>query len=93
MGNGLGTQARRIVLQQTAPVYHQASGSQKQKILEKFVTATGYAHKYAQWLLHQEQKNGVVVRQIVDHGRLIGAHAYRQLDELYRAIHWYVNGF
>jgi site-specific recombinase XerD len=40
-----------------------------------------------------EQKNGVVVRQVVGHGRLIGDHAYRQLDELYRALHWYVNCF
>jgi len=34
-----------------------------------------------------------VVRQVVGHGRLVGAHAYRQLDELYRALHWYVNCF
>jgi len=40
-----------------------------------------------------EQKNGVVVRQVVGHGRLMGEHAYRQLDELYRALHWYVNCF
>jgi len=40
-----------------------------------------------------EQKNGVVVRQVLGHGRLIGEHAYRQLDELYRALHWYVNCF
>jgi integrase-like protein len=40
-----------------------------------------------------EQKNGVVVRQVVGHGRLVGERAYRQLDELYRALHWYVNGF
>jgi hypothetical protein len=40
-----------------------------------------------------EQKNGVVVRQVVGHGRLVGEHAYRQLDELYRALHWYVNCF
>ena len=40
-----------------------------------------------------EQKNGVVVRQVVGHGRLIGEQAYRQLDELYRALHWYVNYF
>ncbi len=39
------------------------------------------------------QKDGVVVRQVVGHGRLIGEHAYRQLDELYRALHWYVNCF
>lgn len=40
-----------------------------------------------------EQKNGVVVRQVVGYGRLMGGHAYRQLDELYRALHWYVNCF
>ncbi|HTK11372.1 MAG TPA: tyrosine-type recombinase/integrase, partial [Ktedonobacteraceae bacterium] len=40
-----------------------------------------------------EQKNGVVVRQVVGHGRLAGEHAYRQLDELYRALHWYINAF
>jgi site-specific recombinase XerD len=40
-----------------------------------------------------EQKNGVVVRQVVGHGRLMGEHAYRQLDELYRALRWYVNCF
>lgn len=40
-----------------------------------------------------EQKNGVVVRQVVGYGRLMGEHAYRQLDELYRALHWYVNCF
>jgi len=40
-----------------------------------------------------EQKNGVVVRQVVGHGRLVGERAYRQLDELYRALHWYVNCF
>ena len=40
-----------------------------------------------------EQKNGVVVRQVVGCGRLMGVHAYRQLDELYRALHWYINGF
>ena len=35
----------------------------------------------------------MVVRQVVGHGRLIGEHAYRQLDELYRGLHWYVNCF
>src|SRR3984893_2664620 len=40
-----------------------------------------------------EQKNGVVVRQVVGHGRLMGEHAYRHLDELYSAMHWYVNCF
>ena len=31
MGNGLRTQARRVLLRQVAPAYHQASGSQKQQ--------------------------------------------------------------
>jgi myo-inositol catabolism protein IolC len=39
------------------------------------------------------QKNGVVMRQVVGHGRLVGEHASWQLDELYRALHWYVNCF
>ncbi len=56
MGNGLRTQARRVLLHQIAPAYHQASGSQKQHILEEFVTATGYARKYAQWLLNHAEE-------------------------------------
>ena len=56
VGNGLRTQARRILLRQIAPVYHEASGSQKQQILEEFVTATGYARKYAQWLLNHTEE-------------------------------------
>ncbi len=56
MGNGLRTQARRVLLQQVAPVYHRASGSQKQQILEEFVTATGYVRKYAQWLLNHSEE-------------------------------------
>ena len=56
MGNGLRTQARRVLLQQVAPAYHQASGSHKQQILEEFVTATGYVRKYAQWLLNHSEE-------------------------------------
>jgi hypothetical protein len=56
VGNGLRTQARRVLLGQIAPVSHQASGSQKQHILEEFVTATGYARKYAQWLLNHTEE-------------------------------------
>jgi hypothetical protein len=53
---GLRTQARWVLLQQMAPAYQQSSGSQKQVILEEFVTVTGYARKYAQWLLgHAEE--------------------------------------
>lgn len=56
MGNGLKTQARRVMLQQVAPEYHRASWSQKQQILEEFVTATGYVRKYAQWLLNHTEE-------------------------------------
>jgi len=56
VGNGLRTQARRVLLQQIAPAYHQASGSQKQKILEEFVQATGYVRKYALWLLNHVEE-------------------------------------
>ncbi len=40
-----------------------------------------------------EQKNGVVVRQIVGYDRFEGQHAYIQLTELYRAVRLYVNFF
>ena len=40
-----------------------------------------------------EEKNGSIVRQVVGHVRLEGEPAYRQLAELYRALHWYVNCF
>ena len=56
MGNGLRTQARRVLLYQMAPMYQQASGSQKQNILEEFVATTGYARKYALWLLNHSEE-------------------------------------
>jgi hypothetical protein len=40
-----------------------------------------------------EQKNGVIVRQVVGYDRLVGEHAYRQLTELYRALRLYANCF
>ncbi|NQT61841.1 MAG: transposase family protein [Candidatus Marinimicrobia bacterium] len=40
-----------------------------------------------------EQKNGVVVRQIVGYDRFEGMVAYKQLNELYRATRLYVNFF
>lgn len=56
VGNGLRAQARRVLLQQAASAYHNASGTQKQEILKDFVSATGYARKHAQWLLsHAEE--------------------------------------
>ncbi len=56
MGNGLRTQARRVLLQQVAPAYHHASGSRKQEILEEFVSSTGYVRKYALWLLNHVEE-------------------------------------
>ncbi len=56
VGNGLRVQARRVVLQQVAPTYQQASGPQKQAILEEFVTVTGYAYNYAQWLFNHVEE-------------------------------------
>jgi hypothetical protein len=40
-----------------------------------------------------EQKNGVVVRQLVGYDRFEGELAWRQLGELYRAVRLYVNFF
>jgi len=53
---GFRTQARRVLLGQVAPVYHRASGVQKQQIFEEFVSATGYARKYALWLLNHSEE-------------------------------------
>jgi hypothetical protein len=39
-----------------APLYQQVSGSQKRAILENFVMATGYARKYALWLLNHVEE-------------------------------------
>ncbi len=40
-----------------------------------------------------EQKNGVIVRQLIGYDRFEGAAAYRQLAEVYRALRLYVNFF
>lgn len=40
-----------------------------------------------------EQKNGVVVRQLVGYDRLEGQRAHQQLGEVYRAVRLYVNFF
>jgi integrase-like protein len=56
VGNGSRTQDRRVLLRHIAPAYHQASRAQKQHILEEFVNATGYARKYALWLLNHVEE-------------------------------------
>lgn len=43
--------AKRELLAQVAPRYHQATSAQKSHILDEFVAATGYARKYAIRLL------------------------------------------
>lgn len=40
-----------------------------------------------------EEKNRSLVRHMVGHDRLVGEHTCRQLAELYRALHLYVNCF
>jgi len=40
-----------------------------------------------------EQKNGVIVRQLVGYDRFEGEAAYRQLAEVYRAVRFYINFF
>jgi len=46
-------QAKRELLGQVAPRYHEARGAQKCHILDEFVAATGYARTYAIRVLGQ----------------------------------------
>ncbi|MCZ7570928.1 MAG: ISNCY family transposase [Ardenticatenaceae bacterium] len=50
----LSFQAKRELLMQVAPRYRDADASQKSRILDEFVAATGYARKYAIRLLANE---------------------------------------
>jgi hypothetical protein len=56
VGNGLRTQARRVLFRQIAPTYLTALASQKQQILGDFVGATGYTPTYALWLLNHSEE-------------------------------------
>ena len=71
MEKGFGTQARRVLLGQVAPVYHRASGVQKQQVLEEFVSATGYARKYALWLLILPHQRKVIASRLIKRSRSI----------------------
>jgi hypothetical protein len=64
---GLKVQARRALLRQVAPAYHDASASHKQHILERFVSATGYARKYAARLLNHPEE--VLPSTMIPHHR------------------------
>lgn len=57
---------------------------------EKITFTRGRAYKKNDQC-YVEQKNGVVVRQVVGYDRFEGPHAYMQLSELYRAVRLYVN--
>lgn len=59
---------------------------------EKITFTRGRAYKKNDQC-YVEQKNGIVVRQIVGYDRFEGSHAYMQLSELYRAVRLYVNFF
>ena len=56
MEKSLSYQARREVLQQTAPQYREASSSQKRTLLDAFVATTGYHRTYARWLLNHAEE-------------------------------------
>jgi hypothetical protein len=59
---------------------------------EKITFTRGRAYKKNDQC-YVEQKNGVVVRQLVGYDRFEGEAAYLQLKELYRAVRLYVNFF
>ena len=52
----LSYQARRALLQQIVPRYHEASPAQKRTLLDAFVAATGYHRTYARWLLNHAEE-------------------------------------
>ncbi len=54
--NGFRAPSRRVMASLVALVYHRASVPQKQHILQKCMTATGYARTYAQWLLNHVEE-------------------------------------
>jgi len=59
---------------------------------EKITFTRGRAYKKNDQC-YVEQKNGVVVRQMVGYDRFEGLRAYKQLAEVYRAVRLYVNFF
>jgi hypothetical protein len=52
----VGFQTRREVLLQMVPRYQKASVSQKGALLDEIVATTGYARRYAMWLLNHSQE-------------------------------------
>jgi hypothetical protein len=53
---GWRTPAKRALLERTALQYQSTSRSQKQRILARFMTVTGYVRKYAMWVLNHAEE-------------------------------------
>ncbi len=52
MGLMLSSQARRELLQQMIPRYRDGSAAQKGELLDQLAATTGYARRYAMWLMN-----------------------------------------
>ncbi len=55
MGVILSVQARRALIEQMRPHYRQATVSQKGALLHEIAASTGYARRYAMWLLNHPE--------------------------------------
>jgi site-specific recombinase XerD len=56
VGSTLGLQTKREVLLQMVPRYRAASASQKGVLLDEIAATTGYARRYAMWLLNHPEE-------------------------------------
>jgi site-specific recombinase XerD len=56
VGSALGFQTRRELLMQMVPRYRKASVAQKGALLDEIVATTGYARRYAMWLLNHSEE-------------------------------------
>src|SRR5215831_19138402 len=56
VGGRFNKAARHVLLQQIAPQYRDAPPPQKKRVLEGFLAATGYARRYAIWLLNHAEE-------------------------------------
>jgi hypothetical protein len=52
----LSFQTRRELLQQMLPRYRGASAAQKGAVLDEIAATTGYARRYAMWLLNHSEE-------------------------------------
>ncbi len=56
VGLTLSSQTRHELIQQMVPRYREASASQKGVLLDEITATTGYARRYAMWLLNHPQE-------------------------------------